>query len=111
MKSRNVRATLRAAVEEVDAACEADPDVRRQLTGIVEQLRFAADGSSTEPEALVSLERGALDTIQRRVGEVMAEADGEPAAALGRAREHLLLAIVTQEEQWQGQHAGTSGEE
>lgn len=105
MKSQNVRKNLREAYEELDGVCERDPDLEGQLGGIREQLRYAVEGGAAEPEAVVALERGALDTIQRRIGEVLEErGDPEVVEALGRARERLLLAIVTLEEQWKGQH-------
>lgn len=105
MKSTSVRKTLQDAYEEVDGVCEAYPDVERKLGGICEQLRYAVEGGPAEPEAVVALERGALDTIQRRIGEVMDEVEERDAAeSLGRARERILLAVVTLEDQWKKQH-------
>lgn len=105
MKSQNVRTNLRQAYEEVDSVCQAHPDVRGQLGGIAEQLRYAVEGGAAEPEAVVELERGALDTIQRRISDVMDEIDDrEVVESLGRAREGILLAIVTLEDQWKKQH-------
>ena len=105
MKSQNLRKTLRAAYEEVDRVCAEHPDVERQLGGICEQLRYAVEGGSTEPEAVVALERGALDTIQRRIADVVDGID-DPAVVepLRRAREQILLAVVTLEDQWKKQH-------
>jgi hypothetical protein len=105
VKTPSVRETLREAYEEVDRICEAHPEVERRLGGVCEQLRYAVEGGTAEPEAVVAVERGALDTIQRRIAEVVDELEGQDAVEpLGRARERILLAVVTLEDQWKKQH-------
>lgn len=105
MKSQNVRKNLRQAYEAVDRVCSDHPEMSRKLAGIREQLEYAVDGGAIEPEAVVALERGALDTIQRRLDESIAETAHEQAAAeLREAREKILLVIVTLEDEWKKQH-------
>lgn len=107
MKSGNIRTHLKQASEEVEHVCgtAAVSDVEDQLTGIAEQLRYVAEGDVDDPEALAIPERGALDTIQSRITEVIDRTENEEVAAcLSRARQQLLLVIMTLDDQWKRQH-------
>lgn len=112
MKSGNVRESLRRAHAALERVRNEHPSVADQLAGIAEQLEYAVEGGPAEPEAVVALERGALDTIQRRLDEVIAKSDHEAIATqLQDAREAILLAIVTLEDEWKGQHDAHADEE
>lgn len=112
MKSGNVRESLRRAHAALERVRDEHPSVAAPLAGIAEQLEYAVEGGAVEPEAVVAVERGALDTIQRRLDEVIVESDQEAVAArLQEAREEILLAIVTLEDEWKGQHGSHAGRE
>ena len=107
MRARSVRAHLQRAAGELERACETitEPSAERHLATVGEQLRYHAEETPRDPEAPVHPERGALDSMQRRISEAVEEVGDEAAIEhLRNAREELLLVVATLEEQWQKQH-------
>ena len=114
MRARSVRAHLKRASEEMERACETIPEAsaERHLSTVAEQLRYHADETPRDPEAPVHPERGALDSMQRRLTEAMGGIEDEAALDhLRNAREELLLVVATLEEGWQKQHEGSADAE
>lgn len=106
MKAKSVRKHLKHALDEVEQARGADiaPDIEDQLAGIAEILRMSEDPPMS-PEARVYPERGALDMIQRRLTEIIAQTDDDAVVEdLQRAKREILLVIVTLDDQWKKQH-------
>lgn len=106
MKAKSVRTHLKKALAEVEQASQnaAGPGVEQQLAGIAEVLNVSEE-PSLSPEAMIYPERGALDTIQRRIGEIVDETDDDAVVEhLERAKREILLVIVTLDEQWKNQH-------
>lgn len=109
MAVKNVRATLRRGCDELDRAGElADDAAADRVAGIEEQLRYVADGSTVDPEALVFPDPDALDTIQDTLADLIDEADDEAQLHLERARDELLQAISTLEDELEKQGASAS---
>jgi hypothetical protein len=100
MTVTSVRSHLRTAAEEVDLAREelTATDAEEYLTGIVRLLDHYADGNVTDPEAKAYPPPGALDTIQRRLTEVIETTDDPAAAHLRNARAQLIEVILALDE-------------
>lgn len=106
MKAQSVRTHLKQALAEVEQASQHAPGpiVAQQLEGIAEILNLSEE-PPLSPEAMAVPERGALDTIQRRLGEILDETDDETVVKhLERAKREILLVIVTLDDQWNEQH-------
>lgn len=110
MKSTSVRHDLSTAADALSRAAETttDPDVRAKLTGMADQLRYAAGDDTTDPEALVQPSPSTLDTIQRELETLMESASDSEKAELRTARNRLLVAIITLDDQWRTQNEYSS---
>lgn len=96
MAVESVRKHFRQASEEIESACESTTgaDTEEYLTGIVSMLDYYVEGDIADPEAHAYPQPGALDTIQRRLTEIIDESDDATAEYLKNARTHLLAAIM-----------------
>lgn len=96
MAADTVRGCLRRAANEIEGVCEydqVDESDENRLKGIMEQLRYHLNGDREDPEAVVSPDPNALETIATRLGEVVTSTDGDVAARLSRARDEVFLAM------------------
>lgn len=105
MKSQSVRAELTEAADALSRAADATTDttIRPKLTGIAEQLRYAAGADTTDPEALVQPSPSSLDTMQRELATLMETTDEPIRGELRDAHNRLLVAIITLDDQWRTQ--------
>lgn len=110
MKSTSVRHDLSKAADAIARAAETttDPDVHAKLTGIAEQLTYAAGDDTTDPEALVQPSPSTLDTIQRELDTLMDDVSDTEQTELRTARNRLLVAIITLDSQWRTQNKHSS---
>lgn len=100
MAVKDVRPTLQQVCADLEQAGEtAAADRVSRLAGIEEQLRHVADGPTEDPEALAFPDPQALDTIHENLAALAEEADEETAIHLRRARDGLLRAIATLEDE------------
>jgi hypothetical protein len=114
MKPHNVRKHLKQAANDVKQVRDHDAvsGDRDLLVGIAKQLDYFVEGDTKDPEATVYPERGALDSIQARLGTVIDRTDDDTCADhLGRARRQLMMVIMTLEDRWQNQHRVTLEDE
>lgn len=108
MARTDVRTHLLRACDELEWVCEDTTlSEEKRLMGFVGQLRYVTEGDQMEPdpEALVTPDPNALDTIYERLIEVMEGADDEDARlGIRRACDELGIAIVTLNDRWERQH-------
>ncbi len=101
MTTETIHAHLRQAAAELQAAREAPlpPDIDGYLDGVEELISHHEQGGVTGSEALLYPAPGALDTIQGRLTEIIAETDDASTEHLQNARAQLLQAILLLDEQ------------
>lgn len=100
MRGTSTRAHLRGAAESIAAARRAttSSETGEYLAEVERLLTYHAEGSDTDPEAMIYPAPGALDTVQRRLSEEIDAADGEVAEHLENARAELIQAIIMLDE-------------